>query len=174
MRRTWRDGGAAGGRHWTDVIANASLSDTFKQRTGVDPYRDQRVQNAADPAFNPVCQAQPAPPRRRGHPTHHDFNACVVATTDLVAEFQGKPRRHDWQTITIGMILPGGWGRRGMRGARLERGPDGSFRRDVEDLRDRIKDAYYRERARRRAARIKPRRRRIRPRRARIKPPASR
>jgi hypothetical protein len=140
-----------------------ALSDLLEGRTGVDLHKDKRLREAAHPAFNRgACQLPPAT-RRRGRPTKSQFMRCACATTDLVHELQGNPTRHDWETITAAMIWPGGWGPLGVHGVPFAGCPRGwSDRRVLEDLRDRIKDAWYRDRKRRRrAGRIKPRRKRI-------------
>jgi hypothetical protein len=142
--------------HWTDQIGD--IGDALKERLGVDTddHRDrdgQRLWQAAHPWFHP----ERATARRRGRPTEALFNACVLATTDLVRRLQGG-RRNDWHTVTLALIAPGGWGPRGFNtpfGSHsrepfaLDRTPE-RIRRDVDQLCERIEEAYRRTMRRRR------------------------
>lgn len=121
-----------------------SLSEFFARRTGVDPHRDDRVRDAADPDRH---EKEPTPAPRRGRKQKREFNACVLALTALVDELQGHPAEHDWQTITVAMIWPGGWGPNGEYDGehRVPFSSDRDIRRrQIEHLCVLVKKAYYR------------------------------
>jgi len=132
--------------HWADAITDASLLDTFAQRTGVKLQGDTfaRVRRAADAMFHPEHHAEPT--RRCGRPEEDLFNACVVATTDLVAVLRGK-RRHDWPAITLAMIYPGHWGPSGWN-TRFHVNDRKRLQREATALCQRIEEAYGRAKRR--------------------------
>jgi hypothetical protein len=136
MRRDGRRPGKARRPYWTDTLE--SFARAFEERTGVTWRRDDRVRRAANPWFH----TGPTNARRRGRPADELFNACVVATTDLVAQLQGT-RRHDWTAVTMAIISMGGWGPSG-HGTPFTPGDEKVLRRELGQLRERIEETYRR------------------------------
>jgi len=153
-------------RRWTDdVIRHKSFPELFEERTGLCG-RDDRVRRAASPRHRQMLRegwketrpgffehdgASPAAPAPRGpgRPEDEDFNACVVAMTDLVDELQekrtgAKLRRHDFIAVTIALIYPGDWPLTRIN----SRGREVPAATALEDMRSRVKEAYHRVKAR--------------------------